>query len=94
MNDFKLPPEYASFPYLRHLGDVGTVDAICKVWNTVNGWQNNSLRIKEVNEKLGQIILTGRCTDSEQAVMICKYLTSWPISVRYEKTITTISIEV
>lgn len=93
--DFKLPLEYESFKYLHvHLGDIGTVEAVCKVWNQVKVWQNNSLRIKEVNEQLGQIILTGRCVDTEQAVLICKYLTSHPISIKYEKTIMTIDIEV
>lgn len=93
--EFQLPVEYTSFLYLRaHLGDVATVEAICKVWNSVNGWQNNSLRVKEVDENLGHIIITGRCTDEELACMICSYLVCTHVRVKYEKTITTINIEV
>ena len=92
---YKLPPEYTSFIHLHpHLGDIGTVEAICKVWNSVNGWQNNSLRIREVNENLGHIIITGRCTDEELAQMICNYLVCTHVRVKYEKTITTICVEV
>lgn len=95
VDSFELPREYTSFLYLNtHLGDVGTVEAVCKVWNSFNGWQTNSLRIKSVDEFLGEITLTGKCVDEPKAVMICKYLVSNHVSVKYEKTITTISVEI
>ena len=93
--DFVLPPQYESFVYLTtHLGDVGNIKAVCAVWNIVNGWKNNSLRVKSIDEGIGEIILTGRCTDVEQAVSICSYLVSGMVHVRYEKTITTITVEI
>ena len=70
------------------------MEAVCKVWNSFNGCQTNSLRIKSVDEFLGEITLTGRCVDDSKALMICKYLVSNHVSVKYEKTITTISVEV
>lgn len=92
---FELPKEYTSFLYLHtHLGDVGTVEAICKVWNSFNGWQQNSLRIKRVDDELGKIILTGNCTHIEKALSVCRYLVSCHVFVGYEKSITTISVEV
>lgn len=94
LESFELPVEYTSFIYLHsHLGDVATVEAICRVWNSVNGWQNNSLRVKEVDENLGYIIITGRCTDEELACMICNYLVCTHVRVKYEKTIRTESWE-
>lgn len=92
---FELPREYTSFLYLHtHLGDIGTVEAVCKVWNNFNGWRDNTLRIKCVNEQVGQITLTGRCVDINQTIMICSYLVSNAVSVTYEKTVITTSIEI
>lgn len=55
---------------------------------------DNALRIKCVNDQIGQITLTGRCADINQAVMICSYLVSNVVSVTYEKTVITTSIEI
>lgn len=98
MKDFKgfeLPKEYTSFLYLHtHLGDVGTVEAVCKVWNSFNGWQENSLRINRLDERLGEITLTGKCIDVNKALLVCSYLVSSHVSVKYEKSVLTVSLEV
>lgn len=92
---FELPKEYTSFLYLHtHLGDVGTIEAICKVWNSFNGWQQNSLRINKVDERLGEITLTDKCIDVNQALLVCSYLVSCHVYVKYEKSLLTASLEV
>lgn len=92
--DFKLPPEYESLSYLHtHFGDIKNVECVCIIWNKVH--LGNTLRIKKTDDKTGVITLTGICQDVEEAIKICKWLTTFVlVQIRYEKTIVNLSYEV
>lgn len=90
---YKLPPEYTSLIYLhQRLGDIDTVDTACYIWNRLH--TGDSLRINKVEEMLGTIHLTGKCSDTEAALNICRFITTICVGVTYEKTIITESWEI
>jgi hypothetical protein len=90
---YKLPPEYASLVYLhQRLGDVETVDAACYIWNRLH--TGDTLRVNKVDEKFGTIWLTGKCVELESALDICKYITTFGVTIDYTRTIVTKSWEV
>ena len=86
---YELPKEYLSLVYLR-LGCTLSVEYVCRIWNTLH--RGDTLRVKEIIETNSEIILTGICSDVEEAVRVCKYLTAVGVLVRYEKTMITFEV--
>lgn len=86
---YELPKEYLSLVYLR-LGCVLSAEYVCRIWNTLH--REDTLRVKEIIETNSEIILTGICSDVEEALRICKYLTAIGVLVRYEKTMITFEV--
>lgn len=86
---YKLPKEYLSLVYLR-LGCASSAEYLCRIWNTLH--REDTLRVKEIIETNSEIVLTGVCSDVEEALRICKYLTAFGVLVRYEKTMITFEV--
>lgn len=90
--DYKLPAEYQSLIYLHtKLGDVQIVECVCTIWNALH--KGNTLRVKSADDRTGIIILTGVCDNPQEAIKICKWLTTFVmVRIRYEKTIFSVEI--
>ena len=89
MNNISLT-DYSLVNLTSYLGDIKTVEAACYIWNLKH--PNDYARVKEVVEERSQIILTGKCSNSDELVEICRYLTTVGVLVTYEKTTITLEI--
>lgn len=86
---YELPKEYLSLIYLG-MGCALSVEYACRIWNTLH--RKDTLRVKDIIERNSEIVLTGLCSDVEEALRICKYLTAFGVLVRYEKTMITLEV--
>lgn len=85
---FTLPKEYEAFLHLQ-LGDLKTVEYCCRVWNSLQ--KEDNLRMTQP-VAFGEIGVTGKCSDVEEFLDICKYLTSCGVTTTHKKTIITMEI--
>lgn len=93
MFNYILPIDYLSLQHLhKHIGDVKTVEYVCAIWNTLNPEDN--LRIKRIDTKYSEIIITGKCNSKPKFLGICKILTSMGVLVTHEPTIISFTLEV
>lgn len=88
----ELPEEYKSLAYLhRRKGCVETVKLACEVWTAIHPF--DTVRVKRVIERNGEIIITGKCEDIEHFRSICQMVTAMGVLVTYEKTIVNINMQ-
>jgi glucose-6-phosphate isomerase len=71
-----------------YLGDIRVVEAACHIWNMKH--PSDSVRIKHVIESNCEIVLTGKCSDPDELVEVCKYLTTVVVLITYSKTFVTL----
>lgn len=76
--------DYNLINLTAYLGDVKTVDAICYIWNLKHF--HDRVYIKDVSEETSTITLSGVCSNEEELLDVCRYLTTVSVAVRYEKT--------
>ncbi len=87
-----VPREYETLTILHsQLGDVKVVDHFCYLWNHHN--KGDSLRYKS-DDGFGEIVITGKCANLEEALRICKLITSMGVAVRHEETRFIVDVEV
>lgn len=82
--------DYSLVNLTGYLGDIKTVEAACYIWNLKH--PNDYVRVKEVIKQQSQIIITGNCSNSDEIVEICRYLTTVGVLITYEKTTVTLEI--
>ncbi len=92
MNNFySIPSEYEALIFLHsRLGDIQTVDCFCALWNHHN--PGDTLRYKS-DDGIGTIKITGKCSDLEEALKICRYITTLGVAVVHEPTRLQIDLE-
>lgn len=87
-----VPREYETLTILhRQVGDVKIVDHFCYIWNHHN--KGDTLRYKS-DDGVGEIVITGKCADLEEALQICKLITCFGVQVRHEETRFTLDVEI
>jgi len=73
-----------------YLGDIKVVEAACHIWNMKH--PNDSVRIKHVIESNLEIALTGKCSNTDELIEVCKYLTTLGVLITYSKTFVTLEV--
>lgn len=87
MNDIDLK-DYNLVNLHSLLGDTKTVQAICYVWNL----KHREDHVRLSHEDRCTIYITGKCSNVNELLEVCKYLTSGGIDVQHFKTIITLEV--